>query len=109
MPFASFFTNNPLFAWGLVVLAALGIIRTKEELDEARGRRQAERAAEKRARKVQVKISEKNDEKLEKAERTRASFRASPVSARRRMSDRARAVLTRRSERGGDGEGQNGL
>jgi hypothetical protein len=71
MPFAGFFTNNPLFAWGLVVLAALGIIRTKEELDEARGRRQAERAAEKRARRVQVKISEKNDEKSKQVERAR--------------------------------------
>ena len=71
MPFASFFTNNPLFAGGLVVLAALGIIRTKEELDEARGRRQQQRASEARARKVQVKISEKNNEKSKQMERAR--------------------------------------
>ena len=94
MPFASFFTNNPLFAWGLVVLAALGIIRTKEELDEARGRRQAERAAEKRARRVQVKISEKNDEKLEQAVIARDTVQRG-IRTTGELSERQRSRLIR--------------
>lgn len=105
MPFAAFFTRNPVVGYILAALAAYGIYRGKEELDEARGRRQAERAAEKRARKVQIKFSEKNDEKLAKAERTRNDFRAHPVSAPRRMSDRARNILTRRAQRGSTDEG----
>ena len=94
MPFASFFTNNPLFAWGLVVLAALGIIRTKEELDEARGRRQAERAAEKRARRVQVKISEENDERLEQAVIARDTVQRG-IRTTGELSERQRSRLIR--------------
>lgn len=105
MPFAAFFTRNPVVGYILAALAAYGIYRGKEELDEARGRRQAERAAEKRARKVQVKIEKEDHEKLEKAERTRDDFRARPISAPKRMSDRARSILTRRAQRGSTDEG----
>ncbi len=96
MPFSAFFTKNPIVGYALAALAAYGIYRGKEELDEARGRRQQQRASEKRARKVQIKISEKNDERLEKAERTRADFRA-PASDDEpyRLSDAAIRRLTR--------------
>ena len=63
MPFAGFFSNNPIVAWGLAILAILGIIRGKEELDEARGRAQQREASRKRARRVQIRLQEENNEK----------------------------------------------
>lgn len=94
MPFASIFTNNPLFAWGAVVLIALGVIRGKEELDEARGRRQQQRRSEARARKVQVKISEKNNEKSTQVADARASAPSGTVAADE-LPDDIRSILIR--------------
>ena len=94
MPFASFFSNNPLFAWGLVVLAALGLIRGKEELDEARGRRQQREAMNERARKVQAKIKDDLHEKSKKTVRARVT---APRGVRRvsELPERTRSRLIR--------------
>lgn len=73
MSFAGFFSNNPFVAWGLAILVVLGLIRGKEELDEARGARRKQRDMEARARKVQVEIRKKSDEKSIKVADARAS------------------------------------
>lgn len=73
MPFAGFFSNNPLVAWGLALFVVLGIIRGKEEIDEARGARRKQRDMEARARKVQVEIRKTQDEKSIQVDRARES------------------------------------
>lgn len=73
MPFAGFFSNNPLVAWGLALLVVLGIIRGKEEIDEARGARRKQRDMEARARKVQVEIRKSQDAKDIQVARARES------------------------------------
>lgn len=92
MPFAAFFSNNPIIAWGLVFLTALGIIKGKEEFDEARGARQQQRKMETRARKVQKRIESENDEKLEKADTARDGAPIGAVSSGE-LSDSTRSVL----------------
>lgn len=71
MPFAGFFSNNPIVAWGLVILVGLGLYKGKEELDEARGARQQQRKMEAKARKTQRVIEKRNEEILVKADTAR--------------------------------------
>lgn len=91
MPFASFFTNNPIIGWGLLVLTVLGLIKGKEELDEARGRRDAERKAEIRARRVQTEIRKRNDAKSTQVDIARDA--APAVSHADELSDDFRSIL----------------
>lgn len=73
----NWFANNKYAQIAAAVIGALLLLRWKEEVDEARGRAQQARRSEKAARKTKDKVienlEEKNDERLEKAERARAS------------------------------------
>ena len=94
MPFAAFFSNNPIVAWGLFILVGLGLYKGKEELDEARGARQRQRKMEIKARKTQKVIEKRNDEILVKADTARADA-PSGVRSVSELRDDTRSVLIR--------------
>ena len=94
MPFAAFFSNNPIVAWGLVILVGLGLYKGKEELDEARGARQQQRKMEIKARKTQKVIEKRNDEILVKADTARTDA-PSGVRSVSELRDATRSVLIR--------------
>lgn len=73
MPFVSFFTKNPLVGWALALIALLGAIRGKEEIDEARGRHQQRTQDEARARRLQTQLRKQNNEKSTQVDDARAS------------------------------------
>lgn len=105
MPFAGFFSNNPIVAWGIVLLTAFGLYKGKEQADRMIGARRQQRKMEAKARRVQTKLQEENNERLEKAERTRADFRATDADNFGGLSDAAIERITRGASRGGAGEG----
>jgi len=102
MPFAGFFSNNPLFAWGLLVLTVLGVIKGKEELDKAQGRRDAERRAEIRARRVQTEIRKRTNEKSAQVERARESAPSGIDHSERVPDDLKSIIFGDRGSGGGD-------
>lgn len=73
MPFAAFFSNNPIVAWGIVLLTAFGLYKGKEQADRMIGARKQQRKMEAKARRVQIKLQEENNEKSTQVERARAS------------------------------------
>ena len=57
------FTRNPVASWiGAIIIAYLGY-RGKEEIDEARGRRQQARRDKEKSRRVQKQVRENLNEK----------------------------------------------
>ena len=92
-----FISRIPILGWVLGAIAAYGLYRGKEELDEARGRRQQQRRMEPRARKVQVKIGKDNAKKSQQEADARASA-PSGVTASEQLPDSLADILI--SDRG---------
>ena len=93
MPFAGFFSNNPFVAWGIVILAGLGLYKGKEQADRMIGARRQQRRMEARARRVQQVIQEENNEKLEKTRATRADPPAGVSDAAELSDDQRRRLI----------------